>query len=232
MGKILFKIFLLLAAAAAIVIAIVVIDRQPLVKALPELVKSNVQEHGSVWVPLSQIPQALQEAIIDTEDRSFYTNPGISFAGTARSLVIDLMSGSYSEGGSTLTQQLARQYFLTDRKTISRKVKEAILAVMITNNFSKREILTMYLNSVYFGHGAWGIHAAAGVFFNKPAAQLNFAQCTLLAGLPQAPSYLDPFTNYRAARIRQTEVLRSMIEAGDLSPEMASRIWHMPLNLR
>lgn len=226
------KMLLLFAVFISMLILVIDIKEQPVVHALPALVESKVHANKETFIPLSQIPWSLQQAIIDTEDRGFYTNPGISFEGTARSFIIDLMSGHYSEGGSTITQQLTRGLFLTDRKTISRKLKEMILAVMITNDFSKQDILGMYLNTVYFGHGAWGINAAAGVFFNKPISALNIAQCTLLAGLPQAPSYLDPFKNYQAARHRQWEVLQSMVRAGHINKKEATDIWNMPLGLR
>jgi membrane peptidoglycan carboxypeptidase len=226
------KMLLLLAVVIAMLIIVITIREQPVVHALPNLVESEVHANGEIFIPLSQIPQLLQQAVIDTEDRSFYKNPGISFEGTGRSLIIDLLNGKYSEGGSTITQQLARKFFFTNQKTISRKLKEMILAVIITNDFSKQDILAMYLNSVYFGHGASGINAAARIFFNKPVADLNIAQCTLLAGLPQAPTYLDPLNNYQAARFRQSEVLQSMVEAGHIYKRKVSEIQIMPLGLR
>jgi membrane peptidoglycan carboxypeptidase len=226
------KRLLLLAVVIAMLIIVITIREQPVVHALPNLVESEVHANGETFIPLSQIPQLLQQAVIDTEDRSFYKNPGISFEGTGRSLIIDLLNGKYSEGGSTITQQLARKFFFTNQKTISRKLKEMILAVIITNDFSKQDILAMYLNSVYFGHGASGIKAAARIFFNKPVADLNIAQCTLLAGLPQAPTYLDPLNNYQAARFRQSEVLQSMVDAGHIYKRKVSEIQIMPLGLR
>lgn len=229
MRKILFKFILLVIVALSGLTAFIVVKEQPVVRTLPTLVASKAQARGEIMVPLNQIPSALQQAFIDTEDRTFYSNPGISIAGTGRSLIVDLISGQYSEGGSTITQQLARQLFLTDQKNLSRKLKEMILALMITRDFSKQDILSMYLNSVYFGHGAWGINAAAKVFFHKPVADLNIAQCTLLAGLPQAPSYLDPLKNYQAARSRQGEVLQSMVDAGHLNQQQAAQIKNMPV---
>jgi penicillin-binding protein 1A len=231
MKKILSLLLLLSAAVIFLFMFLIIAKERSVVHSLPELVKTKAQARGEKYLPLSQIPQMLQLAVIDTEDRTFYSNPGISFEGTGRSLLVDLVSGRYSEGGSTITQQLARNLFLTDQKTITRKMKEMILAVMITNQFSKRDILDMYLNSVYFGHGAWGIHAAARVYFAKPATDLDIAQCTLLAGLPQAPSFLDPYSNYRAARSRQAEVLQSMVEAGHIGRRQAAQIQDMPLGL-
>ncbi|HEX3010887.1 MAG TPA: biosynthetic peptidoglycan transglycosylase [Syntrophomonadaceae bacterium] len=204
----------------------------PNISALPVLVKSQVTSHNTSYVPLSQVPPFLQKALVDTEDQSFYINPGISFKGIARSVIADLISGKYKEGASTLTQQLVRQYYLSQEKTISRKLKEAYLAVLVTKKFSKETILEMYLNSVYFGHGAWGIDAAARIYFSKSVGELNVSECTLLAGLPQAPSYLDPYINYQAARNRQLEVLYAMADAHDLNQKDIDKIMAMPLVIK
>ncbi|HWP96528.1 MAG TPA: transglycosylase domain-containing protein [Syntrophomonadaceae bacterium] len=200
----------------------------PQVNALPTLVRSGVSSHGASYVSLSQVPKVMQEAIIDTEDHSFYTNCGISFEGIGRSLLSDLKSGKFEEGASTLTQQLVRQHYLSSEKTISRKIKEVALALVVNKKYTKQEILEMYLNSIYFGHGAWGVQAAAQVYFKKNVSQLSPAQCTLLAGLPQAPSYLDPLSNYKAARDRQSQVLQSMVQAGDISQNDAAKILNVP----
>jgi penicillin-binding protein 1A len=204
----------------------------PQVSALPSLVQSNIKSHDTLYVPLSQMPDSLQKAIIDTEDQSFYSIPGISFKGIGRSIIIDVVNRKFQEGASTITQQLARQYYLSQEKTISRKLKEATIALMVTKTFTKDEILEMYLNSVYFGHGAWGIDAASKIYFNKTVSELTTAQCTLLAGLPQAPSYLDPFINYQAARDRQLQVLEAMVDAGDLNQYNIQEIIAMPLDLK
>lgn len=204
----------------------------PKVYALPSLVKSNVTSHGATYVSLAQVPTVLQKAIIDTEDQSFYTNPGISVKGIGRSIIADLISGKFEQGASTLTQQLVRECYLSQEKTASRKLKEIYLALIVTKNFSKESILEMYLNSVYLGHGAWGVNSAAKIYFNKTLGELNPAECTLLAGLPQAPSYLDPYTNYKAARDRQLQVLQSMVDSSDLNKNDVNKILAMPLELK
>lgn len=205
--------------------------RLPQISKLPGLVRSNVAMHGATYVSLSQIPAILPQALIDTEDQSFYTNPGISIKGIGRSLITDLVSQEFKEGASTLTQQLVRQYYLSPQKTISRKLKEAFLAIIVTQKFSKDSILEMYLNSVYFGHGAWGIDAAADIYFGKAADELNASECTLLAGLPQAPSYLDPYANYEEARKRQMAVLKAMARRQHLSENQINDIMAMPLTM-
>jgi membrane peptidoglycan carboxypeptidase len=204
----------------------------PKVDSLPALVKSNVSSHDASYVSLAQVPTVLQEAIIDTEDQSFYINPGISFKGIGRSIITDLISGKLEQGASTITQQLVREYYLSQNKTASRKLKEVYLALKVTKMFSKKDILEMYLNSVYLGHGAWGVNSAAKIYFNKSVDELNPAQCTLLAGLPQAPSYLDPYTNYKAARSRQLLVLQSMVNASDLNQNDVNKILAIPLELK
>jgi penicillin-binding protein 1A len=212
-------------------LTIIAYARLPRVDSLPALVQANVTRHEAAYISLSEMPDGLVKGIIDTEDRSFYTNPGISFKGIARSVVTNLGSGKYQEGASTITQQLVREYYLSPEKTIVRKIKEALLALIVTKKFEKSEILEMYLNSIYFGHGAWGADAAARIYFNKPVGQLNLAQCTLLAGLPQAPSYLDPYVNYQAARNRQLQVLNSMEDVGDLHENEIDKIMALPLGI-
>lgn len=203
----------------------------PKVDSLPELVKSNVSSHDVAYVSLTQVPTVLQEAIIDTEDQSFYTNSGISIKGIGRSIIIDLISRKYEQGASTITQQLVREYYLSQQKTAARKLKEIYLAQKVTKIFSKSDILEMYLNSVYLGHGAWGVNSAAKIYFNKSVSELNSAQCTLLAGLPQAPSYLDPYKNLQGARDRQLLVLHSMVDTGDLNQNDVNKILAEPLDL-
>lgn len=230
------KRFIRVAASLFILLSLVLVSAfySPLsnVNSLPSLVKSNVISHGAAYLSLSQVPTILQQAVIDTEDQSFYTNPGISLKGIGRSIITDLISGNFEEGASTLTQQLVREYYLSQEKTASRKLKEVYLALKVTKNFSKQNILEMYFNSVYFGHGAWGVNSAAKIYFNKTVDELNPAQCTLLAGLPQAPSYLDPYINYKAARDRQLHVLQSMVNSGDLNENDVNKILAMPLELK
>lgn len=178
----------------------------------------SVADENRDPVPLSKIPKRLQDAIVAIEDSRFYEHSGIDFRGLVRALWLNIKSGDPTrQGSSTLTQQLARQIYLTPRKTMSRKLKEAMLAVQIERNWPKKQILETYLNQVYFGSRAYGVQAAAQTYFGKNVWQLNLAQCALLAGLPQRPSKLDPYQNPEAAKSRRNLVLQRMAELGMVS---------------
>ncbi len=161
-------------------------------------------------VPIGQIPDSLKSALIATEDRQFYTHSGIDLKGILRAVVKDIMAGQFVEGASTITQQLAKTLFLTQEKTISRKIKEAILAIQLERRYTKDELLGLYLNQIYFGSGAYGVESAARLFFGKPASQMDLAQCALIAGLPKAPSRYSPLVNSDLAEKRRNLVLHIM----------------------
>ena len=206
--------------------------RLPDLRALPAKVHEELQMHHSRWVPVQGVAPSLVTALLATEDRSFWTNIGVSFEGIARSVLVDLASGQFVEGGSTITQQLVRDQLLTDRKTIPRKLEEMVLAIALTQLDPKREILALYLNQVYLGHGAYGIFSASETYFGRTPAQLTLAQSTLLAGLPQAPSYYDPLANPKAAAQRQAQVVAAMEAAGDLTPAQGQQVLKTPWGLR
>ncbi len=214
------------------IVFLIFYSRLPDVDSLPLQVQSNLVSHGTAYVSLHDVPPTLTKAIIDTEDKSFYDNSGISIEGIGRSILTNLKTGDYSEGASTITQQLVRTYYLSSEKTMSRKMKEAALAIKVTRAYTKDEILEMYLNSIYFGHGAWGIDAAAKTYFGKSVKDLNQNQCTILAGLPQAPSYYDLMANLPAARERQQQVLQAMVNQGDIGEGDVSKILSMPLEIK
>ena len=161
-------------------------------------------------VSIDQIPTDLKSALIATEDRQFYTHSGIDLKGILRAVVKDIMAGQFVEGASTITQQLAKTLFLSQEKTITRKIKEAILAVQLERRYTKDELLALYLNQIYFGSGAYGVESAARLFFGKPASQMDLAQCALIAGLPKAPSRYTPLVNPELAQKRRNLVLRIM----------------------
>ncbi len=146
-----------------------------------------------IVIPISAIPQMLKEAFISAEDSRFYSHPGIDIIGIIRAFVKNLEAGGVVQGGSTITQQVTKSFLLTPERSYTRKIKEAILAYRITKTFSKDEILFLYLNQIYLGHGAYGVESAAETYFGKSVSQLNIAECALLAGLPQAPSKYSPF---------------------------------------
>ncbi len=159
---------------------------------------------------IKEIPDALKKAIIATEDKNFYSHKGYDLVGLARSVVVNLQSGRFVQGASTITQQLARLLFLNNEKTYNRKIKEFILASRIEKSVSKDKILEMYLNSVYLGSGSYGVAGAAKVYFNKPLNELTLSECALIAGLPQAPSVYSPFNNLNKAINRRNQVLNRM----------------------
>ncbi len=162
-------------------------------------------------VPLKQIPRYLVNATLATEDRSFYQHWGVDLWGVARAAVQDLMQMRRAQGGSTITQQLARNLFLTHERSLTRKLKEMALAIEIERNYSKDQILEMYFNQIYFGEGAYGVEAAAKTYFAKPVQELSLPECALLAGMPANPSIFSPRRRAEAARLRRAKVLRNML---------------------
>jgi len=176
--------------------------------------------HTGLNQPLSldEIPIALQQAVIATEDAAYYRHPGVDSIGIARAAWQNWRAGEIVSGASTLTQQLARNLFIPVEtrweQSWSRKAREALLALSLTLNYSKDEILALYLNDSYFGHLAYGVEAASRSYFGKPVQQLDLAECALLAGLLQAPSLYDPLVHPEIATARQRVVLDLMVEAG------------------
>ncbi len=179
-------------------------------------------------VDLSQVSKTAITAVLDTEDRRFYLHGGFDIPSTIRALAAD-SSGSGIQGGSTITQQLVKQLYLTSQRTVSRKIKEAVIADRLEREYSKDQILQAYLNTIYLGNGAYGLEAAANVYFGVHAAQLNLAQSALLAGLIQNPSGYDPIASPIAARNRRTTVLARMVHYGDISQAQANAADAVPL---
>lgn len=169
-------------------------------------------------LPLNKIPVDLQNAVIAVEDDNFFNHWGISPKGMVRSALVDLLHGHVVQGASTITQQLAKQIFLTRQKKIIRKLREILLAVEIERNFSKPEILQLYLNQVYFGEGGYGVQAAAKNYFGKEVNQLTLADCALLAGLIRAPRANSPFVKPDNARRRRATVLQRMVDMKMITP--------------
>ena len=165
-------------------------------------------------VPLNQIPRYLRQALVATEDRKFYKHSGVDIKGIARAIIKDIRAGRFVEGASTITQQLAKTLFLTPRKALVRKIKEAILAFQLERRYTKNEILELYLNQVYFGSGAYGVASAAEIFFDKPVQDLDLAECALIAGMPKSPSRYSPLVNKELALKRRNTVLQQMRDTG------------------
>ncbi len=174
-------------------------------------------------VPLDRIPPVLQNAVIATEDRRFRSHYGLDMRRLFQVVLINLTS-SHSPGASTLTQQLARNLFLTREKTVTRKLKEMILALQIERIYTKDEILAMYLNQIYLGKGSYGVQAAAHTFFGKDIWALGAPECTMIAGMIQMPEHYSPLRHLDAAYKRRSTVLESMIKAGFLDRAQAEAI--------
>jgi penicillin-binding protein 1A len=171
--------------------------------------------------PLEEMPPALINAFIAAEDSRFYKHKGIDFYSITRAFFKNLEAGTIVQGGSTITQQVTKSFLLTPQKTYTRKIKEAILAYRIDKAFNKEEILFLYLNQIYLGHGAYGVQAAAENYFGKSVADLNLAECAILAGLPQAPSKYSPFRHPERAKQRQIYVLNRMLAEGYITKTQA-----------
>ncbi len=177
-----------------------------------EVGKRGILHNDSV--ELEELPDHLVQAVLATEDRRFFVHFGIDFIGTFRALVENARAGEIVQGGSSITQQLAKNVFLSNERTLERKIKEAYLALWLEANLSKREILKLYLDRAYLGGGSFGIAAASEFYFGKPVSDLNLAESAMLAGLFKAPTRYAPHINLPAARARANEVLTNMVQAG------------------
>ncbi len=189
-------------------------------------------EQNRLPVEISQVPKTLQNAFIAAEDVRFYEHHGIDPRGIARALYNNIVHrDATGQGGSTITQQLARNAFLTQDQTIKRKILEAVLAIEIERKYTKDEILQMYMNQIYFGQGAYGIQTASHVYFNKDVKDLDLAQSALIAGLPNSPNYYSPFRSVDAAKSRQAVVLDQMAKYGYISQAEADAAKKADLHL-
>ncbi len=166
---------------------------------------------------LADLPAFLPEAAVAVEDRRFWSHHGFDLIGITRAAIVNVTSGRLVQGGSTITQQVAKNLFLTNARTLRRKVQESLLTLWLESHFTKREILEIWLNRVYLGSGAWGVDAAAKIYFGRSARDLNLWQSAMLAGLPRAPSRLSPRVDPVAATARAKEVLNAMVEVGDIT---------------
>src|SRR5215831_16872712 len=184
-----------------------------------------------IFVSLQQIPKQLRDAVIATEDARYYSHHGVDPTGIARAIYQNFRHHRIVEGRSTITQQLAKVLFLTPDKSLERKLKEAVLAVLLERRYSKDRILELYLNQIYFGHGAYGVEAAARTFFGKPVSELTVRESALIAGLPRAPAIYSPFEHPDAAKRRRVTVLGRMVETRILKPDQATRLAATALDL-
>ena len=183
-------------------------------------------------VPLSQVALSMREATIAVEDRTFYQHGGLNLLRTGQAGLDDLIHLRLNQGGSTITQQLVKNIYLSGDRSVLRKLDEAILAVEIEHQYSKAQILEAYLNRIYYGNQSYGVEAAAQTYFGKTARQLSLSEAALLAGLPQAPTALDPFSNLNGAKTRQRVVLDAMVKAGEITTAQARSAFAQPLKLQ
>lgn len=183
-------------------------------------------------VPFERIPKHLVHAFIAAEDAEFFRHGGVDYKGILRAMFKNLISGKIVQGGSTITQQVAKTFFLTPRKSLMRKLKEVAYAFGLERNLSKEEILSLYLNNVYLGNGAYGVEAAAESYFNKRVEQLNLAEAAMIAGLVKAPSRYSPVNNLRRAKERQNYVLTRMVEEGYITESQKDRALKTPLRIQ
>ena len=183
-----------------------------------KLITTVHAEENRIPVPITEVPQNLQNAFVAAEDVRFYEHHGIDPRGILRAAFSNLISrNATGQGGSTITQQLARNAFLTQEQTIKRKLLEVVLAFEIENKYTKKQILEMYMNQIYFGQGCYGIQTASKVYFGKDVKDLTLPQCAMLAGLPNSPNYYSPFRSLEAAKYRQGIVLDQMAKYGYIS---------------
>jgi penicillin-binding protein 1A len=184
-----------------------------------------------IFVPLSTIPSTMINAVVAVEDSRFWKHKGIDYLAIARAFIKDIIHVELKEGGSTITQQLAKVVFLTPEKTIQRKIREAALAIKIEKNLDKNEILELYLNKIYFGHGAYGVEMASRIYFGKSVKELTLSEAALIAGLIKAPSLYSPFNDLGKARERQRIVLTRMADEGYIKKAESEHALKQPVYL-
>ncbi len=194
-------------------------------------VLGQIKIEKGVYAPLHRIPAFLVNAVLATEDPRFYQHHGLDYRGILRAALKNLLAVRLKQGGSTITQQLTKVVFLSPERSFIRKIREIILARRLEKEITKEEILELYLNKIYFGHGAYGAQMAAKTYFGKNISEINQAEAALLAGLPKAPMVYSPYSDIDLTKLRQWQVLKRMIDEGYLTEEQATAIYNQPLNL-
>ncbi|MEW6687898.1 MAG: transglycosylase domain-containing protein, partial [Pseudomonadota bacterium] len=183
-------------------------------------------------ISIGEVPAQLKSAILAAEDERFYQHAGIDYLGVARAAYANLTQGGRRQGASTITMQVARNFFLSSEKTLTRKLYEALLAFKIEHSFGKDQILELYVNQIYLGQRAYGFAAASRIYFGKPLERLTLGEAAVLAGLPKAPSAYNPVANPQRARQRQQYVLRRMKELGHITEQQYAEALQAPLQVR
>ena len=187
-------------------------------------------EERRAFTEIKEFPQVLKDAVIAAEDKRFYQHWGVDVFGVGRAMVGNLRSGGVRSGASTITQQVARNFYLTNEQTFTRKFNEALLAYKIEQSLTKDQILELYFNQIYLGQRAYGFAAASQVYFNKPVQELNLAEASMLAGLPKFPSAANPLVNPKRAKQRQEYILNNMVELGMITPAEKNAAFNQELH--
>lgn len=196
-------------------------------------VLTQVQAHHSKLLTYNDIPEMYRNALISTEDRSFFTNKGIDVRGTIRAVFVDVGSGQTLQGGSTITQQLIHNTLLSNSsKSLTWKLRESAYSIGVYDTMNKQETFAFYTNVIYFGHEAYGLYQAAETYFGKTPSELSAGELTMLAGLPNAPSVYDPYKNRTLALERQHIVIQNMVDNGMISEPRAKQIIREPIVLK
>lgn len=191
----------------------------------------NARINSANYVKLQDIPESIQQAVVAVEDRKFYNHWGFDMEGILRASLVNLQYGQVKEGASTITQQLVKNLFLSQEQTMGRKAEEFVLAMDMELNYSKDEILELYLNTIYFGSGYYGIKEASEGYFGKEPAMLALPESAMLAGIPNAPSLYSPYVDFMLAKKRQFIVLDAMTAAGYLRESVADDAKIKPIYL-
>ena len=192
--------------------------REALEKKSVEEMEAEIESIDN-YTTIDELPQTYIDAVLAVEDKRFYSHPGLDPIATCRALVNDIKAGTYVEGGSTITQQLAKNQYFTQDKKLVRKVAEMFMAFKIESVLDKDKIFELYVNSIFFGNGYYCVADASWGYFGKPPSDLNFDECTLLAGIPNAPTNYNPVASPELARERQAQVIEKMKKAGYLEDE-------------
>ncbi len=244
LNKWLIRTAVVMAAALALCLSLFLYVRsQPLPAAAISQTSQMLDLHGNVIdtfhagenrrsVPLDDISRDLIHATLSIEDRRFYEHYGFDLRGLARAVVVNVQNMSARQGASTLTQQLARNLYLSHEKTWQRKLKEAMYTAKLEMDYTKDDILSMYLNQIYYGHGSYGIEAASMLYFDKHASELTLAESAMLAGIPKGPKYYSPYMDMKNAKDRQYLILESMTEGGFITKEQAENAYREVLDLK
>ena len=224
--------FLRLHRDAAIAAAEKMVHSDDSVSDSEEEVLAEIRHDKFNVISIDDIPAILQSAIISVEDKRFYYHSGVDPEGIGRAIIKNIAKGRIAEGGSTLTQQLVKNLTKKSERTITRKINEGFAALEMEENLTKKQILELYLNSIYFGSGAWGIEAAAKEYFGKEVSDLNIQECAALAAIPKSPGKYNPFSGPEASKKRRNLILDMMVEEKQLSKESAEKAKSAELELR